>query len=184
AFPRGAGTAFVATAVEFADGLVGGAAAGLHAAPLLLVDGSASAETAAELHRLAPDQIIVLGGSAAIAPSVVDDLAATTGATIQRLEGPDRYGTAGAVAAEMMPSDVETVYIASGTDFPDALVAGPAVAVENGALLLVTPTDIPQPIADALGRLHPRRIIILGGSEAVHDSVEQALEAYVTTTPG
>jgi putative cell wall-binding protein len=184
AFPDGAETAYVATAADFADGLVGGAAAATGGAPLLLVDGGVSPGVAAELERLAPERIVALGGEAAISPATLSQLRTGTGAVVERLAGPDRYGTAGAVAAAMEPAEVGTVYIASGVDFPDALVAGPAVAAEHGALLLVTPSEVPDPIAEALNRLRPSRIVILGGQEAIHDTVAEALRAYIDTGAG
>jgi putative cell wall-binding protein len=167
AFPDGAGTAFVATAA---------AAAG---APLLLVDGAVPPATAAELQRLEPERVVALGGAAAIPPAVADELAAVAGAPVERREGPDRYGTAAAAVAALSAATVDTVYVASGADYPDALVAGPAVAAEGGALLLVSPTAVPQPTAAALESLEPSRIVLLGGPAAIQGSVEDDLRAYV-----
>ncbi len=60
---------YIATGQGYADALAGGAAAGLEKGPLLLVPGtSIPAIVAAELNRLKPARIVVLGG-----PSVVSD---------------------------------------------------------------------------------------------------------------
>ncbi len=64
AFPAGAGTAFVVTGDTFPDALAVGPVAGMAGAPVLLVTRDAvPAATAAELARLDPDRIVVVGGA-------------------------------------------------------------------------------------------------------------------------
>lgn len=76
---RSAGTAprvSVANSRDFPDGLSGGAMAAHDGSPLLLVDANRiPAATAAEIARLAPQEIIVLDGQGSIGPVVVDALA-------------------------------------------------------------------------------------------------------------
>ena len=64
AFPAGASVAYVATGETFPDALAAGAAAARAGAPILLVEPNAlPGATAAELARLGPDQIVVMGGT-------------------------------------------------------------------------------------------------------------------------
>jgi putative cell wall-binding protein len=63
------------------------------------------------------------------------------------------------------------VYLAVGTTFADALTGGTAAAHGNGPVLLVETNRIPAVIAEELTRLQPARIVILGGTDAISDTV-------------
>ncbi|HSM02169.1 MAG TPA: cell wall-binding repeat-containing protein [Acidimicrobiia bacterium] len=102
------------------------------------------------------------------------------GPSVVRYAGADRYLTAGAIADGDFPdpSLVSTVFVAVGSNFPDAL-AGAAVAAKLGApLLLVQPDSIPPATSAALTRLKPTTIVILGGTAAISPGVETALGGY------
>ena len=71
------------------------------------------------------------------------------------------------------------VYVANGTEFPDALAGGPLAAKNDGPLLLLTKDTIPAATATELGLLAPADITILGGVGAVSPAVETALAAFV-----
>lgn len=77
---------------------------------------------------------------------------------------------------------VESVYVARGHDFPDALVGGVLAAMEAAPILTVLgPEDgdaIPPATIEELARLRPREIVILGGPVAVSEAVEAQLGAF------
>lgn len=76
-FDPGVGVAFVASGRVFADALAGGPLAASLGAPVLLVEPDRVPEVVmAELRRLAPDRVVVLGGPATVSEKVVDQLAA------------------------------------------------------------------------------------------------------------
>jgi putative cell wall-binding protein len=102
------------------------------------------------------------------------------GAGAIRISGSDRYATAAQLSASYAPG-VSVVYIASGTGFADALSAAPAAAAGGGPLLLTAPTTVPNVVVQALQRLQPQRIVVVGGPAAVSDQVLQALHAYAPT---
>ena len=169
---------YVATGLNFPDALAGAAAAGAQSAPILLVmPDSVPAATAAELQRLQPGKIIILGGTGAVSDAVFNSLGAYTSGGVSRLSGGDRYATAAAISAGWGPG-VPVVYIATGLNFPDALAGAAAAGALGAPLLLVTGTTVPSPTAAELARLRPARIVILGGSGAVSDSVAAQLRAY------
>jgi putative cell wall-binding protein len=68
----------IATGDAFADALAAGAASAAAGAPLLLVSGQAGvpAATRAQIERLQPQTIVVVGGDAAVAAHVGRQLAA------------------------------------------------------------------------------------------------------------
>lgn len=176
-FSPGGAVAYVATGAGYADALAGGPAAARDGAPLLLVDPhDVPAATAAELNRLEPGSIVVLGGSAAVGDEVVHQLATSTGASVRRIAGIDRYATAAAVA-DTFPAPTTLAYAATGRGFADALAAAAAAGTRGAPLLLVDTNVVPTPIADELRRLTPRSVVVLGGTSIVGDATFSTLDA-------
>jgi putative cell wall-binding protein len=69
------------------------------------------------------------------------------------------------------------VYVATGKTFPDGLTAGPIAGMRNRPLLLVPGTSLPAAVATELRRLDPTNIVIVGGPNAVSDSVRNQIRA-------
>ena len=101
------------------------------------------------------------------------------GRSSYRLGGPDRYATAAAVSGAFAPG-VPVVYIATGSNFPDALAAGPAAVQQKGPILLAQRTRLPDSTVAALQRLQPKRIVVLGSAGVVSEDVRTALESYTS----
>lgn len=75
AFPPSVPTVFVASGAAFADALSGGAAAIANAGPMLLVTTDAvPGPVEAELRRLRPNRIVVLGGTASVSDATMEKL--------------------------------------------------------------------------------------------------------------
>jgi putative cell wall-binding protein len=178
-FEPGVATVYVATGTNFPDALAAGAAAAERNSPLLLTAPTAlPAETAAELTRLQPKSITVLGSSGAVSDAVASELASYTSGAVTRLAGADRYATAAAISRATFDPGVPVAYVATGANFPDALAGVPASGVQGGPVLLVTANSVPLPIQQELTRLRPARIVILGASGVVSDGVATALQAF------
>ena len=178
-FPPGVPVAYVATGRNFPDALAGGAAAARDRGPVLLVtDVGVPAVTAAELQRLRPQRIVVLGGTSVITQAVQNQLATFAPGGASRLAGADRFATAAAISGATFAAGVPVAYVATGLAFPDALSGGPAAGREGGPILLVTPTAIPASTAAELERLDPQRIVVLGGTGAVSAQVANDLQRY------
>jgi putative cell wall-binding protein len=173
-------TAYVASGAGFADALSASAAAGDAGAPVLLVEKDRVPLTVLEALRNLQglERIVVLGGKSSIGDSVVAELAEI--ARTNRIAGADRFEVSAAASADEFCRDRSTVYVASGTVFPDAL-SGSAAAIHHGSpVLLVTKDAIPGPVSDELHRLNPRRIVVLGGSNTVSDTTLSVLAAYLS----
>jgi len=75
-------------------------------------------------------------------------------------------------------AETNTVILATGTDFADALSAAP-LAIQEKAPILLTETDsIPQSTWDEVKRLNASKVIIIGGEEEVSPSVATALRSF------
>lgn len=174
---------FIAAGASFPDALAGGAVAAQTGSPLLLVNqGSIPSETVAELQRLNPLEIYVLGGTGVIGNTVLSQLQAyDEGGGVFRLAGNNRYETAAAVS-ELWDPGVRTAFVANGLNFPDALAGVPASAILGGPLLLATSTQIPPATAAALAYLEPQRIVVLGGTSVIGSAVATTLAGIAPVT--
>ena len=165
-FAPGVRDVHITTGAGFADALAAGPAAGAKDSPVLLVaPGAVPTATAAELRRLQPGAITVLGGAAAVWPAV--EAALKQYAPVTRLFGPDRSATSAAVARAAFPGRVPAVFLAAGAGFPDALAGGPVAALTPGPLMLVPKDCVPAVVQAQIDRLAPERVVILGGTAAV-----------------
>jgi spore germination protein YaaH/putative cell wall-binding protein len=179
-YAPGVAAAYVATGANFPDALAAGPVAARAGGPVLLTAaGSLPAATAEELARLRPQSIFVLGGPNAVSDGVLEVLRgyATTG-TVGRLWGPDRYATAAAASAASFSPGVPVAYVATGTNFPDALAGGVAAGRFGGPILLASRDDLPASTIAELSRLRPGRVVVIGGPGVVGDGVLNRIRPY------
>lgn len=171
-------TVFVVNGLNFPDALSAGPAAARAGGPILLVTPTAiPAVVAAELTRLNPELIVVVGGPNSVSQPVFDQLAGYA-TDIMRISGADRFDASRNVVSVFFPS-VDTVYIATGNNFPDALAAGAAATNEGGPVLLVNgkATSVDLPTAALLADLGADRIVIAGGPASVTPELAASLAA-------
>lgn len=169
---------YIATGADFPDALAGAARAGSDGVPLLLVrQASIPAATQLELTRLAPQEIVILGESAAVQGSVESQLRNFTEGSVTRLAGTNRYATAAKIA-EGFGTGIDTAYIATGDNFPDALAGAARGGAVDGPVLLVQTDAVPAATAAALEALEPTNVVLLGGTAVISAGVEAALADY------
>jgi putative cell wall-binding protein len=181
-FPNGADTVYVARDDLFPDALTGGPQAAFDKAPILLTSPSKlSSDTLQEIKRLDPQRIVIVGGTSAVDGSVERALRGLA-PEVGRLPGTDRYETATLVSRAHYPGRVDTVVLATGLAFPDALSGGAAAAKIDGPVLLTRSDELPASTLAELKRLRPKRIIVLGGTEAVSAEVLQQVDAATSGT--
>ena len=169
-FPDGASTVHVATGAAFPDAVAAGPAAGRADGPVLLVQRDRVPEVvAAELRRLDPDRVVLLGGPSAVDAQVEQALAEV--APVERVSGPDRVATAAALSRTTWPDGSSSAYLATSRAFPDALAGGAAAARDDAPVLLTGPDGLAPAARDELVRLGVRRVVVLGGPAAVDEQV-------------
>ncbi|PKQ37055.1 MAG: hypothetical protein CVT59_09720 [Actinobacteria bacterium HGW-Actinobacteria-1] len=100
---------------------------------------------------------------------------------VYRVAGPDRYGTSAAISKSYFAS-ADTVVIASGLGFADALSAAPLAGVNDAPILLTKPTALPDVIGDEIERLGATHAYIIGSTVAVSDVVKAQLTARGITS--
>lgn len=173
-FDPGVGAVFVANGLNFPDGLAGGPAAARLGGPLLLTrTDRVSDGVLAEIERLQPEAVYLLGGTSVVSAAVADEIAQRVSGPVRRMAGSNRYATAAQVAG--LWDSPATVFLASGAMFPDALSGGAAAARSGAPLLLTRPEALPAATRQALADLEPATVVVVGGPGAVSDSVITSL---------
>ena len=181
AYAPGVSAVCVASGENYPDGLAGAPVAAIKRSPLLLTRTDAlSTATAAELVRLKPRDIIILGGPSAVSERVATQLKALTPAPVMRWAGRDRYSTAAAIAALNFQGRADLgSFVASGQGFADALAGAAAAGSRQQPLLLTVPSSLTPSTAHAMRQLKVQGARILGGTSAVSTRVEQQLTELV-----
>lgn len=175
AFPSGSTIAYVATGADWPDALSGGAAAAVQDAPMLLTGRTSLPDAVrAELVRLAPQRIMLIGGTSAVSASVATQLSQI--AVTERVSGANRYATSLAISQRVFGPSRPGVMVATGTNFPDALAAVPLTRTTRGPILLAQATRLPDGAGGELDRLTPRTAYIMGGTAAVPVNVAKELQ--------
>lgn len=119
------------------------------------------------------DNDTVIGGTSSV----------PTGIEKERIAGKDRYETAIKVAEaqkallkEKKNYDLKTVIVVDGTNYPDALAAGPVASSKNAAILLTSPNKLNEGVAKFIKDNEIENVYIFGGASSVSEEVEKAIE--------
>ena len=181
-FPDGADVVYVASGMNFPDALGAGPAAAQVDGPLLLVAPTSVPDTVmAEIKRLSPRKIIIVGGTGSVSASVEKTLRSVPSLTggVVRLSGPDRYSTSIKIARYAFSDGAKVAFLATGTNFPDALTAGPAAASLDAPVILVpgSSAQVDSATAELLRDLGVETVYIVGGAAAISDGFASSVDA-------
>lgn len=181
--PGRAEHALLARADDFPDALAAAALAGRLGAPILLTGRDELPEpTTDALVALGVEAVTLLGGPAAIGPEVQRQLASRY--EVRRLAGSSRFGTAAAIASEVAAGAAidsgpgsRTAILVNGLRFADVLAAGAPAAAATLPILLTADEVLPEETAAVLDDLDIRRVLLIGGPEAIPLELERGLQA-------
>ncbi|GAA4181778.1 cell wall-binding repeat-containing protein [Gryllotalpicola koreensis] len=182
-FSPGVSVAYVADGLNYPDALSAASAAATAGGPLLLTaPGSLRSDVAAELKRLKPASIVVVGGTASVSQSVQKSLAAYA-PTVVRYSGGDRFATSRAIASTAFPS-AGTVFVASGLNFPDALSASAAAGAVGAPVILVNggAGSLDATTSKVIRSMGASKIVIAGGASAVSAGIQTGLRSLGSVT--
>ena len=161
--------AVIAYGMDFPDALSIAPYASEHGYPILLSKkNELPAVTNKALNGI--NKTIVVGGPDVISNGVFNKIPNPT-----RYAGINRYATAAAIVNGLY-SDYETVYMASGMNYPDALTGSVAAAQNHAPMYLVKKDKIPDETNELIQNNHPSSYILLGGREAISEVVENQLD--------
>lgn len=106
-------------------------------------------------------------------------MASTT--QVSRLCGETRYETA-YETSKTMASKSNTIIVASGENFPDALAASALAGTENAPILLTSKDALSDDISRWIERNQTTKVYIVGGQAAISSNVESALKSKSVAT--
>lgn len=173
-FPTGK-PLYLTVGQDYPDALAAAARAGSRGGPVLLTKSDTlPGQTRQAIQRLKPSSVTIVGGKGAISSNVFYEVEKATTAPVHRIGGANRYETARHVAGQY-PTGVDVVYVATGTDYPDALAGAARAGYNNGPVLLVQPGKVPEATRRAMQVLKPYRVVVLGGPNAVNGAVANEL---------
>ncbi len=113
----------------------------------------------------------------AVLPTGAASAATLTEDNSDRIFGSDRYQTSLEVSQYGWDDDsIETVVVATGADFPDALAAAPLAGLHYSPLLLTKKDSLPEGFAAELKRLGADNVILVGGTGAISDKVQTQIK--------
>ncbi|MCS5734754.1 cell wall-binding repeat-containing protein [Herbiconiux daphne] len=184
AYPDGSDVAYVVTGSGFADALSAAPAAVKEKAPLVLTaTNELPAPVESELQRLTPNKIVIVGGPNSVSAAVETELK-TLAADVVRLSGTDRYEASRNVVDYAFGIGVASAYVATGSNFPDALSASAAGGATATPVLLVNggAASIDAPTLALLTKLGIDSASVAGGPNSVSDGVKASIEALASKT--
>ncbi len=172
-----AGTAIVATGENFPDALAASSLSFTQKIPILLVKkDSVPSSVSQALVDLGVSKTIVLGGPTVISNEVESQLPSPT-----RIYGIDRYETS-ALLANYAYSNYgllwNSLLIATGSNFPDALSGGSLAGKNRAVLLLTSPSSLSSPTYASLSanRFSVLKSFISGGPGAISENTKVEID--------
>ncbi|WP_051542244.1 cell wall-binding repeat-containing protein [Clostridium lundense] len=160
---------------NFPDALSVSAPASINGYPILLSGKDTLPDYIKNIiNGVKPSEIFIIGGEGAISKNIEGEInKINSGIKINRLAGKDRYDTSLKVNQHFKNN--ESVLLASGQNYPDALSGSALAAQINGSLLLVNDTAVNEQIR-FIDRDKTDDVIILGGKASVSEKVQEIVE--------
>lgn len=170
----------IVNGMDYPDALAAAPFASSVGASILMVDGPAGTfhtSVVKEIERIDSNHdanVYIIGGTSAVSDSVVSQFKANGYKNITRIAGNNRYETAVKVARNIREKQI--VFIANGSNYPDALGAGSAASLYNGAILFTGKDQLPAATKEYLEHIGFDKVVILGGTGAVSKAVEDEIK--------
>jgi putative cell wall-binding protein len=168
-----ADTVIICSGGNFPDALSISSYAFAQKMPILLTgeDGNLTAESLAIAKGF--KNAVIIGGKTAVSTDTETQL---SGLSVGRYGGNDRYGTSTAIISGLFGGYAPALAIATGEDYPDALVGAALAGQQDGAILLVdgqgsTLTADQEAIVGNAGD-----VWILGGGQAISAAMKSAID--------
>lgn len=182
-------TVFLASGLKFPDALAAGPVAAAERGHLLLTrPDHVDATVMQRIRDLAPTEVVIVGSEASVSAAVAEQVHRETGADITRIGGRDRVETSLLLLDRLLlqpGASVDTLWVASGHNFPDALVAASVAGTRGHAVILDYHDGTSNGVEAWRQRIAPyvqgRVVNIAGGGPSVSPYDEQVLRWSGTT---
>lgn len=188
AYPTGSNGAILASSAVFADALSASGLAGMLGYPVVLTAPTALSAAARDtLSQLSAGhdgfEVIIVGGTPAVSAQVeqaVKTLLSNRG-YINRLAGADRFETSQEIFFHgmMVGQWSETLVVATGYNFPDALSIAPYAAFSHTPIFLTNGQAISEYMLDDMKSGGFKNAIIVGSEAVVSSTIANQLASVV-----
>lgn len=144
--------------------------------PFPTLENASVAWAAGETHsiRLLTGSLLT-GDVTRTAAAEFDIVAAEGSEVVESIEGEDRYATAAAAALSAYPEGADGVIVATGENYPDALAVAGLAGMLDYPIVLSASGALSPATAEVVETLDPTKVIIVGGTAALSDAVENDL---------
>lgn len=159
--------------------------AGLKSGPVVLVNGKAGSvgsSVVAELRRLGVDSVMIAGGTGVVSKGIASQLS-SAGFSVDRRGAADRYATAAAINNAYLGAGGPNVFLATGTQFPDALAGGALAGVTGSPLYISRPNCMPDVVRASIDAVGAASKVVLGGTGALSNAAAAGGKCPVKPTP-
>ena len=152
--------------------------------PIFLVPKEGLSQVMKEaIAKIMPSQVYLIGGTAVISAAVeaqVTQLMALDKTKVVRIAGYDGYETSLAVAKYFNGAgESESICIATGNNFPDALAGSVYAAKYNAPIVLVDNSRLSAGLTEYLKSLKPTGMTLFGGEAVVSNGLEKQLRSLI-----
>ncbi|HHX69044.1 MAG: cell wall-binding repeat-containing protein [Miniphocaeibacter sp.] len=155
---------------EFADALAVGGYLANTKIPLLLTDNKTlSTNNKNFINKYNIGRAIIVGGTSSVSPKLIPN-----NVNYATYSGSDRYKTSLDIAKKGF-SNVKTVVVTSGEDFPDALSASTLSKYVDGPILLTNSKAIDSDIVKYIKNGNITRLIVVGGKNKLPDKLLEVI---------
>lgn len=165
----------IVNGLNFADALSVSAPASIKGYPVLLSGNGALPEYAKSIIKTAkPSEVFIIGGEGALSKNIEDEVKKIySSLKITRLSGKDRYETS--LKVNKYFDNNETVIMASGINYPDALSGSALAGKLNASLLLINAGSLNNQIK-FINKEKTKEVILLGGEGVLSKKVENSIK--------
>lgn len=148
--------------------------------PILYTEvGYLQSSTKNEIYRLAPENVIIIGGTGVVNNNVVNELKSMGVANVVRLGGATRYDTALEVAKYIDSNcyGVSEIFIVNGAADADAMSVSAVGGKNNMPILLTQTNSIPSNTYNWLKSKNLLNAYVVGGTGVVSNNVLNTLNS-------
>jgi putative cell wall-binding protein len=178
------GTVVIANGCQQGDQVVAASLAGaVHGPVLLTATASLPASTTAELVRLKPKLVYILGPTTSISSAVQSQIASIC-PSISRIVGKNSFVIAANALSTILAEGkarsgkaADTVYVASADEYAEALAIAPVAARTNRPVLFVHSKSVPDIDITKLKATRVRKVIVLGTKKSISTAIETAFKS-------
>jgi putative cell wall-binding protein len=188
AYPSGSNGAIVVSSAGFADALSASGLAGMLDYPIVLTSPSAlGVHARATLEALSNGrygfEVIIVGGPASVFPETEEQIMALLGQRgyVVRVTGADRFEVSQEVFFHGMMAGQwsDTMVVATGLNYPDALSIAPYAASSGAPLFLCNGQSLGATMLNDMRSGGFTRAVVVGGEASVSAEVFRSLEDIV-----